>query len=94
MEPALPQTLFRMTDPGLLQKMRTPTNRVALLLKDKNRSDEQVLDELFLATLTRHPQPDEIATFQAHRKTTSDRAGAFTDVVWALINTREFILNH
>jgi Protein of unknown function (DUF1549)/Protein of unknown function (DUF1553) len=94
MEPALPQTLFRMTDPDLLRKMRDPKNRVAILLKDKGRPDDAVLDEMFLATLTRHPRPDEIATFKEHRATTSDRAGAFTDVVWALLNTREFILNH
>jgi hypothetical protein len=94
MEPALPQTLFRMTDPDLLKKMTNANNRVSKLLKDKNRTDEAVLDELFLATLTRHPRPDEVATFKEHRSTTSDRTSAFTDVVWALINTREFILNH
>jgi hypothetical protein len=94
MEPALPQTLYRMTDPGLLQKMRDPKNRVVMLLKDKNRSDDAVLDELFLATLTRHPRPDEVTTFREHRASTSDRTATFTDVVWALLNTREFILNH
>jgi Protein of unknown function (DUF1549)/Protein of unknown function (DUF1553) len=94
MEPALPQTLFRMTDPGLLQKMRAPTNRVAQLLKDKNRTDDLVFEELFLAALSRLPRPDELATFQEHRSTTKDRLAAFTDVEWALLNTREFILNH
>jgi hypothetical protein len=94
MEPALPQTLFRMTDPDLLKKMTNQNNRVAKLLKDKNQTDEQVLDELFLATLTRHPRPDEIATFKEHRANTSNRTETFTDVVWALLNTREFILNH
>ena len=94
MEPALPQTLYRMTDPGLLQKMRDPKNRVAVLVKDKSKTDDAVLDELFLATLTRHPRPDEVATFHEHRSTTSDRTAAFTDAVWALLNTREFILNH
>jgi hypothetical protein len=94
MEPALPQTLYRMTDPGLLQKMRDPKNRLTVLLKDKSKTDDVVLDELFLATLTRHPRPDEVATFREHRSTTSDRTAAFSDVVWALLNTREFILNH
>ena len=93
MEPALPQTLFRMTDPDLLRKMTSPQNRVARLLKDKGRSDEEVLDELFLATLTRHPRPDEVATFREHRAGTSDRTRAFTDVVWALLNTKEFAFN-
>lgn len=94
MEPALPQTLFRMTDQGLLGKMRSPTSRVATLLKEKDKSDDAVLEELFLATLSRSPRPDEQETFRKHRATTSDRTAAFTDVVWALLNTREFILNH
>jgi Protein of unknown function (DUF1549)/Protein of unknown function (DUF1553) len=94
MEPALPQTLFRMTDAGLLQKMKASTNRVALLLKDKSKTDDEVFEEIFLATMSRYPRPDEVAVFKDHRKTTSDRTAAFTDVSWALINTREFILNH
>jgi hypothetical protein len=94
MEPALPQTLFRMTDQGLLQKMKLPTNRVNSLVQDRNKTDDQVFEELFLATLGRFPKADEIATFKEHRATTNDRGAAFTDVVWALINTREFILNH
>src|SRR5262249_44382976 len=94
MEPALPQTLFRMTDPDLLKKMTNESNRVATLLKEKNKTDEAALDELFLAPLPRHPRAEEITTFREHRANTSNRTTAFTDVVWALLNTREFILNH
>jgi hypothetical protein len=78
----------------MLQKMRDQKGRVANLLKDKAKTDDQIFEELFLATLSRPPQTHEIATFKEHRASTSDRAAAFTDVVWALLNTREFILNH
>ncbi|WP_157369656.1 DUF1549 and DUF1553 domain-containing protein [Zavarzinella formosa] len=94
MEPALPQTLFRMTDPALLQKMKSPANRFNLLLKDRKRSDEAIFEEVFLAAMSRFPTPRELDTFYQHRLTNTDRAEAFADVVWALINTREFILNH
>ena len=94
MEPALPQTLFRMTDPQLDRKTRQPDNRVGKLVRDKNRTDEQIVEEIFLATLGRMPNIDETETFKQHRANTSDRAVAFTDAIWALINTREFILNH
>ena len=94
MEPALPQTLFRMTDPALLQKMKAPANRFNLLLKDRKVTDEAVLEELFLASLGRFPTAAELDTFHQHRLTATDRAEAFADVAWALINTREFILNH
>lgn len=91
MDPALPQKLFTMTDVGILAKLNSPTGRLQKLISSK-LSDEQVLEELFLATLTRFPTQGEIAWFRQHRA--KDRRAALTDVMWALINTREFILNH
>ncbi|MBY0526183.1 MAG: PSD1 and planctomycete cytochrome C domain-containing protein [Gemmataceae bacterium] len=93
MEPALPQTLYRMTDPSLLAKLKAPTGRLQLLLKSE-KSDEQILEDLFLATLTRIPSEREKKVFAEVRAGTKDREKAFTDALWALINTREFILNH
>src|SRR5205807_9716697 len=58
MDPALPQTLYRMTDPSVQGKLRQPASRVQGLLKAK-KSDAEILDELFLATLTRFPTQRE-----------------------------------
>jgi hypothetical protein len=93
MDPALPQTLFRMTDTTVLQKLQSATGRAAQLARGK-LSDDECLDELFLATLTRPPTADERATFTRYRATQPDRRAALADTLWALINTREFILNH
>ena len=93
MDPALPQTLYRMTDPAILGKLKDSKNRLSQLLRTK-KSDEEVLDELFLATLTRLPSPYEKEAFTEHRQHEKDRNAVFTDTLWALINTREFILNH
>lgn len=93
MEPALPQTLYRMTDTAILTKLRANNNRINQLLKT-SKSDEEILDELFLATLTRLPNADEKTAFAEHRKAESNRQNAFVDTMWALINTREFVLNH
>lgn len=83
-----------MTDPVLLKKMSQSDNRFNQLIKSKSKSDEEIFEEVFLAAMSRFPTPREVKTFQEHRQSTSDRSAAFTDVVWALINTREFILNH
>src|SRR5207247_2472944 len=56
MEPALPQRLYLMTDQAVLNKLRAPDGRLMRLLKS-GKSDDEVLDELFLATLTRLPRP-------------------------------------
>jgi hypothetical protein len=92
-EPALPQTLFRMTDASIVKKFTDPKGRVAELVK-RRPSDEVLADELFLATLTRFPKPDEKADALKHLAGAKNRTEAITDVLWALVNTREFILNH
>ncbi len=92
-EPALPQTLFRMTDPVLMGKITANTGRTATLSK-KKMADEELVEELFLGTLTRKPTTKEKADSVEHLKGTKNRAAAVQELTWALINTREFILNH
>ena len=93
MEPALPQKLFLMTDPGLLAKFNDPTGRVQKLIASK-KTDDECLDELFLAALSRLPNERDRSSFAEHRKLVGSRREALIDTMWALINTREFILNH
>jgi hypothetical protein len=90
-EPAVPQTLFLMSDPSLLRKLTT--GRLRKLLADR-RTDADVVEELFLTTLSRFPDTREKRAALEHVVGKKDRAKAFADVIWALINTREFILNH
>jgi hypothetical protein len=92
-EPALPQTLFRMTDRSILDKFTARDGRVAELGKSK-LTDDELAEEMFLATLSRMPTDDEKAETVKHLKEAKTRTEAVTDIVWALVNTREFILNH
>jgi hypothetical protein len=93
MEPALPQTLFRMTDQAIMRKFVLPDSRNVKLAKIK-LSNDALVEEMFLATLTRFPKPDEKAKALEHLSAAKSKAEAVTDLMWALINTREFILNH
>jgi hypothetical protein len=90
-QPALPQTLFLMADPVLLQKMRG--GRLQALVAE-GRPDADLVEELFLATLSRLPDTDERTAALQRLHETSDRLAGGLDLLWALINTREFILNH
>ncbi len=92
-EPALPQTLFRMTDSSILGKFTDAKGRVATLAKTK-LTNAELVDELFLATLTRKPKDEEKEFALKHMVEAKNRAEAITEVLWALVNTREFILNH
>jgi hypothetical protein len=94
-EPALPQKLFLMADVSLTARLKGRGNRLTELLAQK-KDDQEVLEELFLITLSRPPQADERAWFEECKK--SRKAGSrnelFSDTLWALLNTTEFIFNH
>jgi hypothetical protein len=93
MEPALPQKLFLMADPTVQQKMQSPQGRVRKLLAEQ-KDDNKVLDELFLATVSRLPTAKDRALFAEVRSGGKDRQTVFLDTMWALINTNEFVFNH
>jgi hypothetical protein len=91
-ESNVPQALFLMTDSEMLRKLKAGA-RLNSLLKG-NQTDEQILEELFLATLSRFPRETDREAFAEYRKSKPDRENAFRGTLWALVNTREFILNH
>ena len=92
-EPALSQKLYLMADDTLAAKVNAPDNRLKALLAD-HKDDNEALDELFLATVTRLPTDHEREKFTHYREVHKERRAAFADALWALVNTNEFILNH
>jgi hypothetical protein len=90
-EPALPQTLFLMTDQQLLGKITSGRLRKLLAAK---KTDAEIIDEFFLATLTRFPTAAEKEEALLYVRSKPKPVLGLADVVWALVNTREFILNH
>jgi hypothetical protein len=89
--PTLRQPIFLMADPRVLDKIRG--GRLSRLLA-ANRDDTEIVEELYLATLSRPPDDDERRFALHHVSQSADRRAGLTDVVWALVNTREFIANH
>ena len=77
----------------LRKKIRAPTNRLGKLLARK-ASDATILDELFLATLSRPPRPHEARAALAVVAGARDRRAAWETVSWALLNTNEFLFRH
>jgi hypothetical protein len=77
----------------VLGKLRSPDGRIGRLLAGKT-SDAEIVTELFLATLSRPPLPDEVQTALAHVASAADKRAAWEDVQWALLNTNEFLFRH
>jgi hypothetical protein len=73
------------------QKIMVELNRKLKVALDK-RSDAQVVDTFFLVFLARFPSADETARALAHIKKTDPRDRALEDLIWALMNTKEFLM--
>ena len=54
----------------------------------------EVINDAYLRTVSRFPTADELQTAQTYIADSSDPIGGVRDVLWALMNTREFIVNH
>ena len=65
--------------------------RSAELAKSK-LSPVEVINELYLTALARYPQPQEMALMQdAFTEAGANRRQAVEDVLWALVNSKEFL---
>ena len=75
-------------------RVANPNGRAALLTREK-LSDPQVVTELYLWSIARHPSDAEMKISTAYLKTHADRrAEAVQDLFWALLNSRDFMLVH
>ena len=55
---------------------------------------DEVINEVFLRTLSRPPTAKEILTAKEDIRAAQDPLDGLRDVLWALLNTREFLVNH
>jgi hypothetical protein len=70
---------------------------LAVLSKKSNMQPRQVLEQIYLAVLNRVPGPSEATDILRKlrgRLPDTDPFAAYQDLVWALLNSNEFILNH
>jgi hypothetical protein len=88
------QALHFINGKSILGRVQNPAARPALLLRQK-LSDRQLVTELYLWSLARHPRAEELKVsleFLAARQ--ANRQEAVQDLMWALLNSRDFLLTH
>jgi hypothetical protein len=102
---SLAQSLHLINAPDIKAKLTSGTGRAERLAKDPKPVEGKVA-ELYLAAFAREPRPDELQTAVnyltapavAADGTPVDPAQAarenLQDLIWALINTKEFLFNH
>jgi hypothetical protein len=71
---------------------RTHSATVAAVVGSK-RPMERRIEELYLLTLSRQPRPEETRRLLDYTAT-GDSTQALRDILWSLLNSTEFVLNH
>jgi Protein of unknown function (DUF1553)/Protein of unknown function (DUF1549) len=89
----LAQALQLINGPAVNDRLRNPNNRIGKLIAAK-KSDTEILNELFLVSLSRTPTADESKAMLEHVTRSMDKRKAWEDVHWALINSKEFLFRH
>jgi hypothetical protein len=89
---SIPQALWMMNAPVVNRGSSARATETMLgRLLAQQPDDKQVLVDLYLRCLAREPRPAELATCQEHLASVDDRAAAFEDILWALVNSTEFL---
>ena len=74
-------------------KIAAGNGRVARLIKEK-KPIKEAIEELYLAACSRYPRSEELDRHLGHVAQLSNKQQALEDVLWAILNTREFLFNH
>jgi len=86
----IPQAL-RLMNSALLNN----TNQfVTRAMSQGGKSPAQVVQYLYMATLSRRPTPQELERRVGYVTRQSDPRTAYADLTWALLNSSEFAMNH
>jgi len=101
---SLAQSLHLLNAKEIQEKLADDKGVAARLAADTRRGDEEKIRELYLSAYAREPAGKEATLAKEYiaRKTAEKeekealvgKRQAYEDIVWALINTKEFLFNH
>lgn len=104
----LAQSLHLINSDTIQQILSASDGQAVQLARDKNGDDQTRIKELYLHALSRSPNENELETGLAHlqKKRNQSKADpkklsleqaekqAYEDIIWVIINTKEFLFNH
>ncbi|HKP38739.1 MAG TPA: DUF1553 domain-containing protein, partial [Pyrinomonadaceae bacterium] len=94
---SLAQSLHLLNSKDVQEKISSDKGTAALMAAETGTSDDYKVKQLYLTALAREPNEKELAIAQGHLAKAKDEKAkrqAYEDMVWALINTKEFLFNH
>lgn len=89
----LAQALHTLNGEILAKKISDKSGLVSELAKAE-MEERNAVRRLFLATLSREPREEELTALEAFRKEAETAQLYYEDVLWTLVNSKEFLFNH
>jgi hypothetical protein len=92
-ESNLSQALQMINGPLVHGKLTAENNRIRRLVT-AGKNDQEIIEELYLAAVSRPPNAAEIEAATSHIGAQENRLQGLEDVCWALLNSKEFLFQH
>ena len=89
----LAQALHTLNGDILAEKIADKNSRIGKLLANKSAHDD-IVNQLFLATLIRPPNPKELVFSRELLRESPSPKECYEDLLWALINSKQFLFVH
>ncbi len=96
-EPTLLQAIFTQNDP--LVRLRIADSGWIIEIEDaeadgKKLDSQSLVDQVWFRTVARPPNDNERTRAMKHLASSNTIAEGIADLLWAMMNTKEFLLNH
>jgi hypothetical protein len=92
-EPSLLQTVYLRNDQEITKMLDRADGWLKQVSKSKSSNAEDLVQQAYLRTLNRLPQPSEAEVALRYVRESQDTISGLRDVMWALLNTKEFMVN-
>ena len=92
-KPNIAQALHLLNGDFLNKKIAHPQGRIEQLLK-QSKSVKDIVEELYLVTISRPPSPDEAAKAIGWISSAPSQKEGLQDLLWVLLNSKEFLFIH
>ncbi len=93
-EANLAQSLHLLNSSDVQNKLTNGSGRAAQLAEDKALTHQQKIEQIYLQAFSRQPDSNEMGVAIAYIEKTKNDKQAYEDILWAIVNTKEFLFNH
>ena len=90
-EPTMSQAFQMISGPLINKRLANPQNSLSKLI-ESGKLDHDIIETLYWQALSRGPSKQESAASLAHLQKAKDRRAGLEDILWSLLNAKEFVL--